>query len=62
MATLDTAVALVEVNAPAVPVAQHLDLHVPSVLEQLFDIQSAVAERSLSLGAGHGKQVLELLT
>ena len=55
MATLRRAVAVVQVHRVAVLVAEHLDLDVPRVLQELLDVDGAVAERGRGLLAGGGR-------
>ncbi len=61
MAALDRAITLVEVNTPALTIAQHLDLDVAGALQQSLDVESAVAEGGLGLGPRHREEVLELV-
>ena len=59
MAPLDRALALAEREHAAVLVAEHLDLDVPSGHERLLEVERAVRERSLRLGAGRRVRRLE---
>ena len=52
MAALDRAVALAQVDADAVPVAQHLDLDVTRLLDELLEIQLGGAEGGAALRTG----------
>ncbi len=52
VAPLDRAVALVEVQDVALLVGEDLDLHVPGLDDELFEIDVAVAEGGLGLGLG----------
>ena len=51
MAPLDRAFSLTESQNTALTIAEHLDLDVPGRNECLLEIERAVAERCLSLGA-----------
>ena len=60
MPALHRAFALAEVNHIAMPVAQHLDLDVARILDQLFDVDAAVAEGALGFarcGFERGSQI-----
>ena len=61
VAALDRAFALAEVDDVAVLVAQHLDLDVARVLDELLDEHAVVAEARLGLRAGEREALLGLL-
>ena len=61
VASLDGAVALAEVDAVAVRVAEDLELDVARPLEVFLDVDGAVAERGERLGARHLEAARELL-
>ena len=51
VAALDAALAIVQVDHVAVTVGHDLDLDVPRPLDELLDVDAALAERLLRLGA-----------
>ena len=57
MPALDRALALPEVDDVAVGVAQHLDLDVPGLLDELLEEDAVVAEGGLGLGPA-GREAL----
>ena len=59
VAPLDRALALAEREHAAVLVAEHLDLDVPRRHERLLEVEGAVRERGLGLGAGRRVRRLE---
>ena len=61
VATLDGAFALAQVDDMPVLVAQHLDLDVPGVLDELLHEHAIVAEARLGLRAGKPEALLRLL-
>src|SRR5581483_3410390 len=61
IAALDGAFALAQVDDVAVLVAQHLDLDVARVLDELLDEDAVVAEARLGLRAGEREALLGLL-
>ena len=61
IAALDRALALAEVEDVAVLVAEHLDLDVARVLDELLDEHAIVAEARLGLRAGEPETLLGLL-
>ncbi len=61
VAALDRAFALAQVDDVAVLVAQHLDLDVARVLDELLDEHAVVAEARLGLRAGEREALLGLL-
>ena len=61
VAALDGAFALAEIDDVAVLVAQHLDLDVARVLDELLDEHAIVAEARLGLRAGETEAFLGLL-
>ncbi|MNZ64242.1 hypothetical protein D3C78_824090 [compost metagenome] len=60
VAALDRAVALVEVQAVAVLVGEHLDLHVARLEHVLFHQHARIAERRLRFTLGRGQGFAEL--
>ena len=58
---LDRALALAQVDAVAVRVAQHLELDVPRLDQVLLEVDRAVAEGGLGLGLGDHEAVPEAL-
>jgi hypothetical protein len=61
VAALDRAVALAEVDHVAVPVGQHLHLHVAGVVQIALQVDGGVGEELLALAAGPLEGALELL-
>ncbi len=61
VAALDRALALAERQHATGGVAEHLDLDMTSRRHELLDVDRAVAERSLRLGARPGERVFELV-
>jgi hypothetical protein len=61
VAALDGAFALAEMDDVAVPVAEHLDLDVARILDELLDEHPVVAEARLGLRAGQCEALLGLL-
>ena len=57
VAALQRAVALAEMHAVAVAVAQHLDLDVARLAEVFLEIDRVVAEGGLGLGAGQRERL-----
>ena len=61
VAALDRALTLAEGQHPSGGVAQHLDLDVACGRDELLDVDRAVAERRLRLGARRAVRVLEVV-
>jgi hypothetical protein len=61
VAALDRALALAEREHAAVRVAEHLDLDVPRGRHELLDVDAAVAEGRLGLGARGAERVFEVV-
>ena len=60
VASLDRALALPQVDAVAVRIAEHLDLDVARLLDELLDEDAVVAEARLGLVAARGEALLRL--
>src|SRR5690606_18792820 len=52
VATLQRAVAVIQVNGVALAVGQHLDFHVARIAEEFFQVDHRVAERGTGFGTG----------
>ena len=60
MAALDGALALAEDDAPAPPIAHHLDLDVVRVDDGLLQVHAGIAEGGVGLGTGGEEGVADL--